>query len=137
MSTFAELVGKTLTAVRQIGDDVIDFECDDGALYRLYHSQFCCESVVVDDVSGDWADLLGVPVLVAEERSSSADEGDPTPPDVPTDAARGSESNTWTFYTLRTIKGTVDVRWHGSSNGYYSESVDFQRVNGPMTEGVE
>lgn len=115
---FEDLQGKTLTDVRQIGDDVIRFEADDGKAYQLYHSQDCCESVVVDDISGDLADLIGTPILLAEEATSN----DPPPGSSRTD------SDTWTFYKLRTIKGSVDIRWHGSSNGYYSESVDFAEV---------
>lgn len=118
---FAELVGKTLTAVRQQGNDEIIFEVEGGDIYKLYHSQDCCESVDVEDICGDLADLIGSPILQAEEAESD------TNPDGVTKEYQ--DSFTWTFYKLATIKGGVTIRWYGESNGYYSESVSFAKAN--------
>lgn len=112
---FSTLVGKTLVNIK-VGDDEIFFTDTEGHEYKMYHQQDCCEYVYLEDVNGDWNDLIGNPILVADER-----DGDLPPVD-------GEGSYTWTFYTISTIKGTVDLRWYGSSNGYYSESVDFARI---------
>lgn len=119
------LIGKTLASVvRGVGndDDEIVFVTIDGETYKLYHFQDCCEHVAIEDIAGDLQDLVGSPILMAEEASNSEE----TPP--PDDSSE-VESYTWTFYKFATIKGYVTIRWFGSSNGYYSESVDFARTD--------
>ncbi len=122
MAKFADLQGKTLKRAAQIGEDRIEFETDAGKTFALFHRQSCCESVIIESVTGDLADLVGSPILLAEEAESKDD-----PPGYKHEYE--PESQTWTFYKLRTIKGSVDIRWYGSSNGYYSESVDFAKVS--------
>lgn len=128
------LLGKTLTDVSVNRDqDQIIFTCEDGVQYRMYHSQDCCESVTIEDINGDVNDLVGSPILLAEESSSS----EPSPEQQAEEAKAKEEggyyyeeSFTWSFYKLATVKGYVDFRWFGSSNGYYSESVDVVEVGG-------
>ena len=122
-----QLVGKTLTAVYEQEDDEIIFKTDDGEVYIMWHHQDCCENVFLADRNGEYEDLIGAPILVAEERSSDPHEDS---------NEERYESETWTFYTFRTIKGSVDLRWVGTSNGYYSESVDFDYAKERKTKGT-
>ena len=117
---FSDLLGATLAAIEgmQADSKFVTFKTTDGREFVMLHDQSCCESVSIESVVGDVADLIGVPVLVAEESSSYT-----TPEGVTHEYE--PESQTWTFYKLATIKGYVDIRWFGRSNGYYSERVDF------------
>ena len=118
----ADMIGKTFVSVKKVDDDQIVFTADNGDEYAFYHGQDCCESVVVKDIVGELSDLEGSPLLEAEEVSKSGD-GDGLPHEED-DTWGDYGTHTWTFYKFGTIKGHVNISWHGSSNGYYSESVD-------------
>ena len=117
---FNELLGKVISEIHA-DNDSIDFRCEDGTYYRMFHYQDCCESVSIEDINGDLEDLIGSPILQAEEETSNENPEDYVKEDY-------QESFTWTFYKLATIKGYVTIRWYGSSNGYYSESVDLYKI---------
>ena len=123
------LVGETLTAVEvNEGRDEILFKTAGGRTFRMYHEQDCCESVDIEDIAGDLQDLIGSPVLVAEEVSSGDRERDTAAEPAGWVPGEYDESYTWTFYKIDTAKGGVTIRWFGSSNGYYSESVRLVEV---------
>lgn len=131
MDGIEDLIGKTLTSVTNPTPDEIIFCTDDGKVYRMWHYQDCCENVQVEDICGDLKDLVGSPILVAEQRSNSDDTSlfqDQKPDDYDGNYYY-PESFTWTFYELATNKGSVTIRWLGTSNGYYSESVSFEEID--------
>ena len=113
------LIGKTLTSIIvSRNKNMIKFITNKGKEYLMYHEQNCCESVVIEDIVGDLEDLKGTPILRATEDTNRDD-----PPES------YDYSFTWTFYNISTIKGHVTLRWLGTSNGYYSESVNFEEIN--------
>ena len=75
------------------------------------------------DIVGDRKDVIGSPILLAEEVTHENEN-----PDVVAKIPEYQESFTWTFYKLATIKGSITIRWYGESNGYYSESVEFAKI---------
>ena len=117
---FNKLKGMTLTSITGLscGSGEAVFENTAGQSFRMFHYQDCCESVRVEDVCGDVADLVGTPIVRAEQRSNG------------TQTIEGGYGDVeqWTFYELATIRGSVTVRWYGTSNGYYSTSVDFEEL---------
>lgn len=114
MTEVKDLMGQVVVDIKNVNNDELLFRTKEGKEYRMYHDQDCCESVYIEEIIGDLADLIGEPILMAEEVSQ--------------DDENASESGTWTFYKFATIKGYVTIRWYGSSNGYYSESVNFGLV---------
>ena len=118
----AQMLGKTFVQVTgDVGGSEMLFETAQGERFMFAHQQDCCECVDINDIVGNLQDLVGEPLLLAEEVSGE------TPVDF---VERDHESVTWTFYKFATRKGYVDVRWLGESNGYYGEGVDL------LVEGV-
>ena len=111
----SELIGKTITSIENSDNKELVIHTNDGLSYKMYHYQDCCEDVRIEDICGDLNNLIDSPIVLAEESTNS---------DNPKDA-EWDESFTWTFYKFATAKGYVTIRWYGTSNGYYSESVDF------------
>lgn len=115
--SFSDLTNKIIISVVGLeeGSDYIRLNTFDGMSFVMYHEQDCCENVEVADICGDVDDLLHAPIIEAYESTSNAE-------DV-------SESGTWTFYHIQTTKGSIVIRWLGESNGYYSESVTFKKID--------
>ena len=121
---FHVLCGKTLTEIHGmvVGSGAVVFTCSDGHVFTLSHEPNCCESVDLLDITGDVADLIGAPILLADEVNNA---------DHPPPREGFVDSNTWTFYRLATNKGYVTMRWFGESNGFYSETAVFRMVEAP------
>jgi len=110
------MVGRVFVRVEgSVGSGEMLFVDQNGERFLFSHFQDCCERVDINDIVGDLEDLVGEPLLVAEEVEGSV------PADFDDEYV---ESYTFTFYKFATRRGYVDVRWLGESNGYYSERVN-------------
>mgnify|MGYP001198372520 CR=1 FL=1 len=119
---FEDMIGKKFDKVFQhtspSGEDFMIFEKDGLPEFIFYHAQDCCESVYIEDVEGDLSDLSSGVIIEAEEYSKEVE------------CDEYGEHTTYTFYKFSSTKGGVNIRWCGSSNGYYSERVDLFSLKG-------
>ena len=113
-SKFEQIQGMTITAV-------VYKETNESLLIHLNthvlemtHHQECCETVYLADVVGSFEDLIGYPLLEVSETIVNNEIG---------------ESSAASYYNFRTVKASVQLRWVGESNGYYSETVDCYLYN--------
>lgn len=125
----SDLVGKTFNeVVYDKHSDEIRF--NGPVSFRMAHDQECCEHVSVEDINGDLDDLIGTEILVAESREADhRDKAEAVLNKLKGEEAYDDDMNLWTFYTIRTIKGSVDIRWYGHSNGYYGVSVNVRKLD--------
>lgn len=121
-----QLQGKTLLKVEQVSDDEIQFITNDYRIYSMHSEDGSPNDVEVrvESIVGDLQDLIGTPILKAEYVSNVNEEG-------------LSPGLTWTFIKFATVKGYVDIRYTGQSNGYYAEApiiADFGQVSKEYVE---
>lgn len=130
----ADLHGLTLSKIEVRDNYRILFHAACGRVFEMCHNQSCCEEVTIRDVVGDWKDLLGTPILRAEERSGF------TPiPDDDDDLNWEDLLTRWTaleqgFYELATVRGSLTITWGGQSDSDYSLGVDFAEIESEFTE---
>lgn len=96
-------------------NDAIVFVLDEENGYVLTHEQDCCENVYIESIDGDLTDLIGEPLLMAEEAYKKGEDND-------------WGTSTWSFYKFATTKGYVTIRFFGESNGYYGESAELYKL---------
>jgi hypothetical protein len=116
--------GHSKTEFKLYAVNCVYFETACGRKFEMYHIKDCCEDVYLESIDSDLNNLIGSPIIFAE-CVTSKDAPDDRKDDKDDD---DDDSNTWTFYKLATIKDSVTFRWHGSSNGYYSEQIDFFEI---------
>lgn len=121
---FNILQGLVLEGILNDSDEVLYFVTN-GGIFKMYHEGDCCESVTLEDVVGDPRDLKGALIVTAEVALSSEEEGHAS-----------YESCTWSFYKIATPQGDLTIRWFGTSNGYYSETVDIVRHEGAIPKSA-
>lgn len=121
-TSIIDLIGRILIKIENYEDELI-FTCNNGIKYKMYHEQQCCETIIIEDIIGDLNDLIGSPILKAEEKTKIVSNTKKEK-----QRSENSDNFTWTFYTIATINGYVDIRWFGESNGNYSEKVDFIKL---------
>jgi hypothetical protein len=135
--TYDMLIGKVVSRIeRLVQSDEVHFYLDSGEVLRMWHYQACCEEVVLESVDTELSEVEGT-IKRFEETTLEV-----------------SSDEQWTsatFYNITIGSTMFNMRWYGSSNGYYSESVDLNlyskeewndhenniRVNGVTLYGKE
>jgi hypothetical protein len=123
------LVGETLVAIDQ--DDKsseILLTTASGRQFRIVHHDDCCESVHIEGTDGEWSSLIGKVIESASHEEESADG-------TLDEYGYSYESATKTTITFKVNDATVVSRWFGSSNGYYSESVNVDEITKSFAKG--
>lgn len=125
---FKNLKGKIIRRIITKNDEEMYFEIGRDEWYYLHHNGDY-SNIWLAEIIGDLDDVVGSVIVEAELVKQQTDAGEGRPDNITeAERTRSEESGTWSFYKLRTGTGSVTLRWCGTSNGYYSEEVDYHSV---------
>lgn len=81
----------------------------------------CYASGYLEDVTGEWKDIINTPIIKASESSQVSDC-----PVEDKDNCFVELTPRWRFYSLTTINGYFTMRWYTDSGNcsYYSDEID-------------
>lgn len=119
-----DLVGKTIKSIENKDNRYLQFSMSSGEVYSMYKQDGYYgneSSAVLEDIAGSLNDLIGNPILLAEERTNK------NAPKVKNNQGEEIDfyNTQWTFYELATIKGSVTLRWYCYASLFYSDNVYF------------
>lgn len=123
----AALAGKTISSTEWLNGDILVFHFTEGEDWRMYHEQDCCESVTPcakEDLSIlNGCTITNVRALVSSNSGDSSNDGfTHTTYEIfaRTPATPAAPHGKWV---------EANITWLGTSNGYYSEAVDFRPIS--------
>lgn len=119
LEIYDDMIGKNFSNVINLDNKILYFQFEDDSGYVFYHNQDSCENVYIEDICGNLGDLTNHPILSAELVGGESFEPE---------SEYGEEYIDWYFYKFSTIKGSVTIRWCGTSNGCYSTTVEFKKI---------
>ena len=121
-TSICDLIGKRIATIENVGGSLV-FNTT-GGCYVMNPDADDESRIWLEDICGDVNDVIGPTIVFAEEISNSE-----WPGDVPKEFCY--ETCTWTFYRIATQNGMIIIRWCGTSNGYNSEAVKFEKIHNP------
>lgn len=111
MNYLDEIVGKIVNRIEKYKDTELKFYMKDGSIYVMRHLQDCTEDVHIEDINGDLSKFRNTRIAKAYVSKGNSFYGK------------------YTFYHLTSYSGEyLTIRWIGTSNGYYSVEVNFDKI---------
>lgn len=133
-TNFFDMIGCKIESVKVDKNKETTTFCfeDEKRVARFYHEQDCCEEVYIYQTNIDESchgkTIVSIVELIGDEYATK-NEQQTVIHDKEKHKTVPYECETWTRYEIELDDGSkMFMLWHGVSNGYYSESVNFNWI---------